>query len=209
MKISRLIGIVVLVSIFLMFSLGMAKVAEWKMMIPMKESSPIGVTLPDNMSLSDVIAMSNNTTILDIKATADIMAVDDNATMGDNMTLSINLTVPMKITIPMERIEAELATKSASRVFKIDSRNITKKIAADCWMQCFSAENGASDCMRQCGGEGLGIQPEPPIVPDEPDDNVCIKQMGPCMPDLESSTGYSKTFINTKCEMTTRECRPR
>jgi hypothetical protein len=189
MKISRLIRIV-LASIILMVSLGLAGMPEWKATVPVNESMPIRITQPDNITLSDIMATSDNMTLEEIEAIVDIMVMSNNTTIPDNVTLLINTTIPTRIILPLSRITTELEKLREN------------KRARECLDLCTMGGKEARVCYDSCFGPVTVGSGEGPSGPR------CSPSWGACLPDPDSSTGYSKLFQKRNCDNVIINCRP-
>jgi hypothetical protein len=101
MKGSILIGIM-LASILLMFSFGVALAAKENMTMSANESMSVNIT-PDSLPLSVIVIQQDNKTILENITISDNTTVSDNTTMTmlDNKSISDNMTMPMSMPVPM------------------------------------------------------------------------------------------------------------
>ncbi|MHB8119576.1 MAG: hypothetical protein ACYDHX_12755 [Methanothrix sp.] len=98
MKGSILIGIM-LASVLLMLSFGVALAAKENMTMSANESMTVNIT-PDNMPLSVImIPQDNMTAVLDNKTRTML----DNKSISDNMTMpmSMPMKMPMNMSMPM------------------------------------------------------------------------------------------------------------
>ena len=95
MKCSILMGIM-LASILLMLSFGMALAAKENMTMSANESMSVNIT-PDNMPLSVIMIPQDNMTAVSDNKT---MTMSDNKSISDNMTMP--MTMPMTMSMPMD-----------------------------------------------------------------------------------------------------------
>ena len=94
MKCSLLMGIM-LASILLMLSFGVALAAEENMTMSANESMSVNIT-PDNMPLSVIMIPQDNMTVVSDNKT---MTMLDNKSISDNMTMPMKM--PMNMSMPM------------------------------------------------------------------------------------------------------------
>ena len=97
MKCSILMGIM-LASILLMLSFGVALAAKENMTMSANESMPVNKT-PDNMPLSVIMIPKDN-----MIAASDNMTMPmlDNKSISDNKTMSMPMKMPMTMSMPMD-----------------------------------------------------------------------------------------------------------
>jgi len=94
MKCSILIGIM-LASVLLMLSFGVALAAGENMTMSANESMSVNIT-PDNMPLSVIMIPQDNMTVVSDNKT---MTMLDNKSISDNMTMPMKM--PMNMSMPM------------------------------------------------------------------------------------------------------------
>ena len=97
MKCSILMGIM-LASILLMLSFGVALAAKENMTMSANESMPVNKT-PDNMPLSVIMIPKDNMTAASDNMT---MPMLDNKSISDNKTMSMPMKMPMTMSMPMD-----------------------------------------------------------------------------------------------------------
>ena len=89
---------IMLASILLMLSFGVALAAKENMTMSANESMPVNKT-PDNMPLSVITIPKDNMTAASDNMT---MPMLDNKSISDNKTMSMPMKMPMTMSMPMD-----------------------------------------------------------------------------------------------------------
>ena len=89
---------IMLASILLMLSFGVALAAKENMTMSANESMPVNKT-PDNMPLSVIMIPKDNMTAASDNMT---MPMLDNKSISDNKTMSMPMKMPMTMSMPMD-----------------------------------------------------------------------------------------------------------